>query len=1255
MTLPSEIAFQQDTAGLYWLVGGEQQAGFRPSGDCDFGSEVTLVTSFEDPRGVWFWLDRAPPDSAVFADQLSQWLANNVQGDHQVLLWIDGAEHDNTCWSTHRVFMIPQPGGVAVLGKSTDFVLAGVRVSLPRYLIVDVNGEAPGFALHGANLTLTTEDGSFANQGTACVSYLPEYTGCLAWTLSLAAPREGLPTGLEKLGVSLRFFAPASSDADVSALRVAPLRQTGALTLHATFDPLAPFDPVRTRISLIPPRTQLAGPLPVFDSSYATTRGYGITLTPVNEATPTPPGFVLAAQPTAVGNPGDVPLAHYFTPDGDFALAPSGTSPPGTTPQLLCGVTGTEYVSLPENNVVLHFRAGGAAYMPAVPSILPRSSDDDDDDDDALVEPSALTSLGTTAWTWVSSTPLSARYCAQSDDAALFRPLGNSGYLSFLELPSIPLTSTDPAPAFPMLGYAGIDPADTALALALEAQGLAPERRRQIDLATTGQGHGDEPPPGEPVVAVSPSGLSIGFRGGDRPWEWLAIGNTGSLPDGLPDLRFTEVHGPFRQAIASARLFMVLSNADVVMSSASVAYELTPEDLGLIQALPDEAGVPDDVFAAVSEAVAAADTAGDQPYHTEAQFDEMLDDATEGLTFTSDNRRVFQRFAGLLTPVIDRWKFRISPRNWAGAERQTRLIFKFVTDRSLREMVRDTAAWNWPEAAVSERDEGLAKVSREILGIIRSAEQTAVLARAAGQTSPYDRFVQAVDDPKWTGVLALSVEVPLEQLPEALQPLAVGIEPGSFYGHHLALTTTGFTATEEGALQFDVTSSFGLIDYEDPVDQYFSSDVAFAFKVQRLAVGFENGLLSSFTSSSQLMVNRMFGADTRLEPTEHGNNIMFEGAYQAEGSSEEGKPGRYVFAMCQPGALQLSLSQLREVAVDSTRLVVTRSSDPADNETTVLAVFELAGRLRFHQPENDFDPFCWGPPRSAEEELEGALNEELDEELDALASRRGLTFSNYAITMKFSLSNPADVHFSVSDENLNLDTANSVPRENSLVARFPARLVGLLTTPDPALTGADASTHDPPLTEGDEKPGRLPEDAGFVSISAPIQQGRLSQPWYGLVYELDLGTLGALAGSVGITVRLLAAWSAGGSEHVEAVYFGAALPGIEDAVGVDLPLQGILDVGFRTLQFSTYPDEDGGVGYLLRLRDFGLRVLGLSFPPGNNDITLFANPDQTSSTKLGWYAAYDSGSSEAQTPGANTRQIRRARPARVHGSAREEG
>ncbi|KYO52575.1 hemagglutinin protein (plasmid) [Tistrella mobilis] len=1265
----AEPAFSRAAAGspLYWLTDGGNRAGFLASDAAGFGDTITLSTSWTDARGLWFWLDQAPADPAGFAGPLQAFITLLPPARGPRFLWIAGVALGVYGWTGSAVDMA-RSGDVTTVTGGQTFDAGGIVVVAPaggRVMVEQASGDQSWlFRVHdGTALTLLAGDASLAaTQNLWGISYNPLRPGALVWTLDLPAPAtdeagEGAVPVLTAMGASLRFFAPEMAEmlpigappvptGAVRSLQVVPLRQRAAVTLYCAFDPLAPLDPTRTRFGLAPFGTTASGDAPVFDSGYVTALGYGVQLKPVQIASQTQPGFVLAVQPLTTGAtggaPGDVPVAYYLTPDGDFTLLGLDQGGQLATAQLsediaaaapavrvLCGTTGLDYVGLnTADGNVLSFRAGRAAYAP------PARAEDDAPvltQDDAPAPP-ALTDLGTTAWSWISAGS-APRYYAQPEDAPFYAG-GYSGFLSYLEMAATDLVTDDPAPAFPMVGYAGLAAEDAVFARDIEARGIAPERRRRIGLATGTQWNVARAADaatalaGTVTPAVSPPGIAIGYAGDNQPWAWLGIGNMGSS-DGLPDLRFTAIDGAFRQALLSNRLFMVLGSAATVMASGSVAYQLTQASMNLIKALPPGKGVSDTVWNQVSATVSRA---GYPVYDTETAFDQMLTQATSG-TITAEETLVFQRFAGLLTPVIGDWLFRMSPRNWAAPDRQgpknARLIFKFISGRTLADLVSDTAAWNWPEAS---SDDGKAETARsDIQAIIRTARESVATARLKNTASPYDRFVEVIDDPDWAGVLALSVEVPLDTLPEPLQPLAAGIDPAGFYAHHLGLTATSFTS-DSGALTFDTTSTFGLIDYQDPIDQYFSSDIAFAFKVQQLTVGFENGRLASFTSSAQLMVNRVFGTETRFFPADHGNNIILDGVYQAEAHDGGGGRDTYVFAMRETGRFQMQQGQLLEMGVDQTRMVTVRAADPDTGNTTVTAAFQLSGRLRFAEAEK-FDPFCWGPPATTVaipgpgDLLPGIAAEQAT----ADGSAAGLAYRNYAITMSFSLSNPAAPVFTVQEADLTLDAANSVARPNSLFARFPLRLAGLTGTPDPRTTGGTPST-------------RTPETAGFVSISAPIQQGRLTQPWYGLVYEVDLGTLGALAGSVGITVRLLAAWSPGGvaegAENEEirppAVYFGVALPGVEQMLGVSLPLQGILDIGFRTIQFTTYEDEQNGRQYLMRLRDFGLHVLGLSFPPGKNDITVFGNPDQTSNTKLGWYAAYDSGSDEqkARSSGA---------------------
>jgi hypothetical protein len=150
----------------------------------------------------------------------------------------------------------------------------------------------------------------------------------------------------------------------------------------------------------------------------------------------------------------------------------------------------------------------------------------------------------------------------------------------------------------------------------------------------------------------------------------------------------------------------------------------------------------------------------------------------------------------------------------------------------------------------------------------------------------------------------------------------------------------------------------------------------------------------------------------------------------------------------------------------------------------------------------------------------------------------------------------------------------------------------------------------------------------------------MAAPWYGLRYAIDLGSLGALAGSLPISVDILAAWTPATDSDDPAVFVGIKLPGTKDTFGVSLPLQGILKLGFRSMDFLV--DDGPPRSYTMRLRNFALSALGLSFPPGKNDLYLFANPNQSSATKVGWYAAYasESGRDDGSKPKRLSRRRR---------------
>jgi hypothetical protein len=222
--------------------------------------------------------------------------------------------------------------------------------------------------------------------------------------------------------------------------------------------------------------------------------------------------------------------------------------------------------------------------------------------------------------------------------------------------------------------------------------------------------------------------------------------------------------------------------------------------------------------------------------------------------------------------------------------------------------------------------------------------------------------------------------------------------------------------------------------------------------------------------------------------------------------------------------------------------------------------------------------------------------------------------------MTFPLAEPTRQRFTADEAHLSFDSANSLARPLGLATGFPLQLSGFVVSPNLA-------------AESEPPEGQTPEDLGYTSIVAPLDQSPLAPPWYGLVFSLDLGTLGALAGSVGLSISLLAAWAPGHSADDRPVYLGLQLPGAR-ALGIDWPLEGVLRLGFRSFQFEANDLEDGSRAYMLRLRRLALSVLLWSFPPGTTDVFLFGNPNGDGPATLGWYAAYDSGETKTGGPGS---------------------
>lgn len=142
------------------------------------------------------------------------------------------------------------------------------------------------------------------------------------------------------------------------------------------------------------------------------------------------------------------------------------------------------------------------------------------------------------------------------------------------------------------------------------------------------------------------------------------------------------------------------------------------------------------------------------------------------------------------------------------------------------------------------------------------------------------------------------------------------------------------------------------------------------------------------------------------------------------------------------------------------------------------------------------------------------------------------------------------------------------------------------------------------------KSGEPPEKKGFTAITAPLSQKTPGKCYQAMVFQIQAGSMGKLSGKEGIRIELMLAFWEGEDRSVQ-YYAGVRLPGMLSAYG--LKLQGLFKIGFSSISL-----EKQKSGYVMKLHNFGITILGSSFPKESSDIFLFSD-----GKNVGWYAAYE--------------------------------
>jgi hypothetical protein len=527
--------------------------------------------------------------------------------------------------------------------------------------------------------------------------------------------------------------------------------------------------------------------------------------------------------------------------------------------------------------------------------------------------------------------------------------------------------------------------------------------------------------------------------------------------------------------------------------------------------------------------------------------------------------------------AIEGWPFEVAvgKRQTFGSYSNV-LIAKFCHGK-LADLIKDPKRWT--DAGVFN-----ATANNELLAV--SEWLQSYFDAAAGSKDPaFANFNAIAVDDAWQGILVLRVDVPLDQLPAQVGALRAGLSQSSFYAHHLGIEVS---KVDETLSVSGSSSLFGLIDYLDPVyEQAIATGgdantpvppepgVTYDFKVLRLLVLFENSEVKDFQSKSQVTVNQWFGdkvVNTRMAGGGTvTNSIVIDGALQRH----DGQPV-YLFTSAVDTVFELDSNVLESVEVLSTSL--TTIVDSPNGLSTFR--FAFTGYLSFAALPG-LDAFSFAPPGDQ-------------------SSGGGLAYADLFLDMGFQLFASPPRTFTFTPDRIAFNVGLSSARTGSLYAALPLTLKGLVS-------GAK---------------GGLSQQ-GFLPVSLPgVKLSSLPDQWYGLMFDFDLGTPGALAAEAGWTAGLVVAWGAGSASDAKTARAAAGmqLPGAGGQSKL-LGLQGVLKLTIGEIELSCV----AGGAYLLRLTQIALHFLSLQFPPsGSTAFYLFgdpaAKPGQRSQTA--WYAAY---------------------------------
>lgn len=996
--------------------------------------------------------------------------------------------------------------------------------------------------------------------------------------------------GLAQFEAGLMYFGPpATSGGLLTALNYQVMRVPGTtlqqLNFNVSLDVLNPLDGTRTYFQFV---DENFAPNPQTVSSYfADTSGNTFALTTSNGDPNSTSRLVFANRPV---NTVEDQNNYYLTLAGKFQLSIDGNgSPvlPDGHSRMLCGTTGTEFLQASVTGATpdsIVFVPNQPAYAPPSPSGQVSAEAKAGGDPSFLIDCN-----GNVTTSWVQFYTTTGNYVSQPEQSPLYQQGGSSSSLTagdapsdfnvyvldFLPLPtwapsatqSVELGATAP-PTVPLVPYAGIN-APTVPDLQpfndMESRALNPTRKNAFTAAALAAAKAA--PHAQAAEAAPDDNLNLAMT-----------------PQGL-------IAGLQPQTPPQPPLWVTTE----IAKSPSGILQLTNMQTEIRQALQQNL-----IFAVISTTKGGS---------TGTLFD----------------------FAGSDQTVdIADWLFSLSPDGTQSSDKVPPiLILKFYDGLSISQLVNSINLWSQADTFNDPQGFSAAQAQAYLQEVIQQACESVYGAGKCPDGTPsgqpdtnslYYNFYKVVTDPQFSGVLGVNCNIQLNNLPSAIKAVLGGMTTekdgkqvsniDAFRAHHVGVQINN-TTPQSATPTLEQSALFGLVDYEKPAASSAKAsasaggiDIFYNFEVEYLRALFENAELRQFSCKINLTINNLFSAEVNLDtgntagPTlltagEGGgdaNVVVITGSYQAHSTSDDNQTtGQGLYSFVAEGNFVFNfegsqyLDNITLTKLQFSFQQETPTNDP--NTSTLTSRFGIWGNMVFKK-FNDPDIFSFKQLVFADLGIGVTFN------LTVAAPPTPPTTSLPSLTFS-----PGDLRF---------DIAQSQPRDDSdsMLRLLPFKLKSFLYS-----------------EKADQTLGSL----NYYTLSS-VQglSGVVDTFNYALIFDLDLGSMGSLVGSLSaFKFSVIVGWLSGPSGGIS---FGIQLPQADGKL--EIKIQGVLTLSIELFQLKYIDFKSNGATekmLVVVLHNSYMEVLGVRMPPGTGliDFALFvptSNPDQ-----LGWLAAYNEG------------------------------